>query len=326
MGLLIHTLPTLKAAELEPSSIQFKLGMRYNSQFDKDTMQPVTGWFQYRAQISYALGLAASPAGDFTLRGVAGTGRSYTSAWNSFASTLSSKTVPDGVFNMRQIYLQDDYEGWRGQAGIIPPNAGDIPTLGYDTDGWVRGGRLVAPLGEGNFQLVSGAIDHLNDPNAFQTWEEWNYFGTKLVQPLPWWELKGALSYEYLANENYVGAELGRKWKLDEDMSLKTGLEAIYNFSTPSWAWAAAAQLKTSPVDVTLAYTYINPQFGLRGELSEDFFTLGHRVSINFGGEVLIDGLKWFAQTDVTDQLVRFRVGFNYSFGASEPGYLARFN
>ncbi|MGE9292595.1 MAG: hypothetical protein ACQKBW_03195, partial [Puniceicoccales bacterium] len=270
MGLVaLCAMQPLDAAELEPSTISFKIGSRYNTEFYKDTMDQRTGWFQWRAQINYALGLAASPVGDFTLRGVAGTGGSYTSAWNKFAST-TGQTVPDQVFNMRQIYLQDDYEGWRGQAGVIPPNGGDIPTLGYDSDGWVRGGRLIAPLGDGDFQLVTGAIDNLDDPNAFNGWEEWNYFGSKLVQPLPWWELKGALSYEYLADQNYVGAELGRAWELDEGMKLHGGLEALYNFTTPSWAWAAAARLKTSPVNVTLAYTYINPRFGLRGELSDD--------------------------------------------------------
>ncbi len=324
-GLLASSFSPLRGAELEPSSIKFKGGMRYDSIFQKDGLHQNTSRFQFQATIEYALGLVSSPAGDFTLRGVAGTGGSYTSAWNTFATT-DGKPVPDQLFNMRQIYLQDDLDGWHGQAGIIPPNSGDIWTLGYDTDGWVRGGRLVAPLGEGDFQLVSGSIDHLSDPNAFQMWDEWNYFGTKLVQPLPWWELKGSLSYEYLADQNYVGAELGRNWTLDEGLKLQSGIEALYNFTTPSWAWAAAAKLKTDPVNITLAYTYINPDFGLRGELSNDFFTLGHRFSVEFGGQVLLKDLKWFAKTDVTDQLLRIRVGFSYSFGDGKSGYLARFD
>ncbi|MBC2596033.1 hypothetical protein H5P28_17335 [Ruficoccus amylovorans] len=324
VGLLVSfTLPV--AAELEPSSISFRIGMRYNTQFDKDTMDQRTGWLQYRGQISYALGLLSSPAGDFTLRGIAGTGRSYTSSWNSFVSTVG-QTVPDQVFNMRQIYLQDNFEGWTGQIGVIPPNGDNIPTLGYDVDGWVRGGRVTAPLGEGRLQLVTGAIDHLSDPNAFQTWNEWNYFGAILEQPLPWWELRGGLSYEYLADQNYVGAEIARQWTLDEGMTLTGALEALHNFTTPTWAWAAAARLRTSPVTVGVAYTYINPNFGLRGELSDDFFTLGHRLSINFGGEALVKDWRWFVNTDVAEQLVRFRIGFNYTFGASEPGYLAIFD
>ena len=333
MGLLFCLFAPQSVAELEPSSIQFKLGSRYDTKFLRENMHQTTSRFQFQATIGYALGLVSSPAGDFTLRGVAGTGGSYTSAWNTFATT-NGQSVSDQVFNMRQIYLQDVIEGWVAQAGIIPPNSGDIPTLGYDSDGWVRGARLVAPLGEGDLQLVTGAIDHLSDPNAFNGWEEWNYFGTKLVQPLPWWELEGAFSYEYIGNNgvdylqdsNYLGAELTRIWELDEGMDLKGGLEALYNFSQPSWAWAAAAKLKTEPVDIGIAYTFINPRFGLRGELSNDFFTLGHRFSIDFSGEALIDGFKWFAKTDVTEQQLRFRVGFTYKFGGTAPGYLVLFD
>lgn len=329
---------SVNGAELEPSSIKFRLGMRYNSQFDKQTLDQLSSWFQFRATIDYALGLAATPAGDFTLRGMAGTGPTYTVSWNSFASTMG-QAVPDQVFNMRQIYLQDDYEGWRGQVGVIPPNGGDIPTLGYDVDGWVTGGRLVAPLGDGDFEMVTGIIDHLKDPNAFQSWNEWNYLGLKLRQPLPWWELKGSLSYEYLmdtpntlqTNKNtyggdYVGFELSRKWTLDEGMTLVGAGEVIHNFSTPSWAWAAAAKFSMKPITVAVAYTYINPDFGLRGELSNDFFILGHRASLNLGGDVLFKGLKWFVNTDLGEQKMRVRAGFTYAFGDSAPGYLARFN
>ncbi|MGE9292594.1 MAG: hypothetical protein ACQKBW_03190 [Puniceicoccales bacterium] len=323
-------------AGLEPSSIKFRLGARYNSVFN-DAMAPQTGWAQWRTTIDYNLGLASTPIGDFTLQGEAGTGRNYTVSWNSFATTLESKTVPDQVFNMRKIYLQDVVEGWVLQGGVIPPNSGDIPTVGYDVDGWLQGGRVVAPVLDGNVQVATGVLANVADPNAFKEWASWNYFSLKAVQQLPW-ELQGSLSYEYigdngvdyLQDSNYVGAELTRKWTLDDGIVLKGGLEAIHNFSQPSWAGAAAVSLKLKPVTIKLRYTYINPNFGLRGELSNDYFVDGNRVSINFGGDIPgVKNLKWFANTDLTDtksKFMRIRAGLTYGFGASEAGYLALFD
>ncbi|MDP0497613.1 MAG: hypothetical protein Q7Q73_15530 [Verrucomicrobiota bacterium JB024] len=312
-------------AEPDANYVRFSLGAEYSGLFDRDTLDAASSWLQFRARIFYSLGLASTPAGNFKLKGLAGTGSYYTYSWINILSTMGQK-VPDKTFNMRQIYIQDEYEGWEFQGGVIPPNGGDITDLGYDSDGWVSGFRVTAPLGEGRLEAVTGIIDHLNDPNAFQEWGKWNYVGVKLAQPLPWYDIQGYLSYEFLQNENYVDFQLQRTWDLDEGMKLLGQLEAIHNFTTPSWAWGASGRLQTDWLNVIVEYTYINPDFGLRGELSEDFFTFGHRLDVEFNGPVpFVKGLDWFVMTDVAEQLLRVRAGFNIGFGGSTPGYLMRF-
>lgn len=311
--------------EPDANYVRFSLGAEYSGTFDRDSLDALSSWFQLRARIHYSLGVAATPAGNFKVKGLAGTGNQFISSWMSVVSTMG-QTVPKKDFYMRQIYLQNDYAGWQFQAGVIPPNGGDITDLGYDTDGWIDGGRVTAPLGDGRLELVTGIIDHLTDPSAFQEWGEWNYFGAKLVQPLPWYELKGYLSYEYLEDQNYVDMQLQRTWELDEGIDFLGQVEAIYNFTTPSWAWGVSGRLQTEVVNVIVEYTYINRDFGLRGMLSEDFFGFGHRLDVEFNGDIpLVDGLNWFVMTDVTEQRLRVRAGFNYGFGASTPGYLMRF-
>jgi len=307
------------AAE-EPNRLRITAGVRYNTILDRDTLDQATSWFQYRTRANYSVGLATGEAGAWTLRGLAGTGPLYTTSWNSFYSTIG-QPVPSQSFNMRLIYLQDDYAGWTGQIGVIPPFHGDITDLGYDVDGWVRGGRLVAPVLEGNLQLVSGAIDRLSNPNAFQFWQEWNYFGSKIQQALPY-SLSGFLSYEYLENDNYLGAQLQRTWALNENMSLATKAEALYNTNEGVPALGISTSLNTRPIRANLQYTYINDNFGLRGALSDDFFGFNHRLSLNFSGDVGLRGLRWFFQTDVKEQILRFRIGFNFTFDRTTPGYL----
>ncbi len=313
-------------SEPDANYVRLSLGAEYSTQLDKETLDALNSWFQFRARIHYSLGLASTPAGNFKLKGLAGTGSYFTYSWINIISTMG-QTVPEKTFNMRQIYLQDDIDGWEIQGGIIPPNGGDITDLGYDSDGWVSGGRVTAPLGEGHLEVVTGIIDHLNDPNAFQSWGTWNYFGAKLIQPLPWYGLQGWLSYEYLEDESYVDFQLQRTWQLDEGMALLGQVEALYNFTTPSWAWGASARLQTEYLNVIVEYSYINRDFGLRGELSEDFFTFGHRLDVEFNGDIpFVKGLNWFVMTDVAEQLVRVRAGFNFGFGGSTPGYLVRFD
>lgn len=314
-------LPVLRAdATDEPNFMRLSLGMRYNTQFDKDTWAPLRGLFQYRTMATYSAGLVQSELGTLTLRGQAGTGPNYTVSWNAFASTLA-QPLPAQKFNMRRIYLEGKRDGWLVQAGVTRPNQGDITDLGYDVDGWLRGGRIVAPVGEGTISVASGAIDHIFDPNAFQWWNDWNYFSGKIRQPLPW-ELAGFVNYEYLDDQNYLGAHLLRHWQLAEDIRLRGQLQAIHNFTTPSWAWGTSARLDIGSVRFSVEYTYINPQLGLRGALSDDFFSFGHRADIRIGGELFFEGFRWFLNTDVVERRVRFRGGFSYAFDAGIGGYL----
>ncbi|MGE9292593.1 MAG: hypothetical protein ACQKBW_03185 [Puniceicoccales bacterium] len=312
-------------AEPDANYVRFSLGTEYSGTFDKDSLDAKGSWWQFRARIHYSLGIAATEIGDVKLKGLAGTGGRFIASWVNLVSTMG-QPVTSRPFNMRQIYLQYDYEGWQVQGGVLPPNGGDVTDLGYDSDGWMRGGRVTAPLGEGRFEAVTGIIDNLNDPNAFNSWGQWNYLGTKFIQPLPWYELQGWLAYEYLEDNSYIDFELQREWDLDDGIKLLGQAEALYNFTTPSWAWGASARLQTEYVNVILEYSYVNPDFGLRGELSEDFFTFGHRLDFELNGDVpFVKGLNWFVMTDVAEQLVRVRAGFNFGFGASTPGYLMRF-
>jgi len=232
------------------------------------------------------------------------------------------RPTPAQNFNMRQIYVQSDLDMWRFQFGVIPPNHGDLVDLSYDFDGWVRGGRLVAPLYNGNIEFVSGAIDHLLDPNAFQWWDEWNYFCARIRQSLPY-ELSGYVAYEYLDDQNYISLQLRQDWISEKDEKLYGQLEAIFNETHNNWAWSAAVAYKIPEIKVLVNYTYINPTFGVRGALSTDFFSFGHRVDVQFSGNIeLVDGMSWYCYTDVVERAIRLRVGLNYTFGKGTGGFL----
>ncbi len=307
--------------EDEPNYVRLDLGMRYTTLFDKDTLDQLTSSFAYRVTGFYSAGLADTTLGQWTLRGMAGTGSVYTSSNSTFANT-TGRRIGAQNFNMRQIYLQSDLDLWRFQFGVLPPNHGDLADLSYDPDGWVRGGRVVAPLYDGSVEVVTGAIDRILDPNAFQWWNEWNYFGTRVRQNLPY-DLSGAVAYEYLQDQNYLSAQLRQDWIREDDERLYGQAEFIYNDTRANWAWSAAVGYKIPDISILVNYTYINPSFGLRGALSSDFFSFGHRLDVRFSGDIdLVEGLRWYVYTDLVERGVRLRTGFTYRFGAGTGGFL----
>ncbi|MEM8550319.1 MAG: hypothetical protein AAGF10_05965, partial [Verrucomicrobiota bacterium] len=99
--------------DADPNYVRFRLGFRYNTQFNKESLDQTNSSFQYMATVKYSAGLLESDWGQTKLRAISGAGPFYTVSLNEFATTMDRPTR-DHEYNVRQIYLQQDYEDWRG--------------------------------------------------------------------------------------------------------------------------------------------------------------------------------------------------------------------
>ena len=188
--------------------------------------------------------------------------------------------------NMRQIFIEWSQQGWRWEMGVIPPVKGKVSNTSLDKDGWIRGTRLVIPVFDrGELECVTGAIDHLRDANAFQLWDSWNYYEIEWTQH--WMEhWRSEAGYVQLNQQEYVRAE-GR-WKGTlSSFHLELAGEILRNITTPTWAYDLSATLKMGDLIIVGEYSNVPTTFGLLGELSNDFFTLGHLGMLALKGPLI---------------------------------------
>ncbi len=310
LAALLSTITASAQAQLSVEQLKISVPVRYDTVLGMDNGETLKNRIQYQFGLRYGFGLYRfAPDIRLSLRGLLGTGGSYTSQWNT-AYDIKDALFDDQLLNMRQIYLEQDLHHWRLQVGIIPPVKGKVSNTSLDKDGWIRGARLVTPLqNEGRLELVTGAIDHLQSPNAFQLWEEWNYAEVEWSQPwhVGWLTEAG---YMRLDQENYLRAEVRRTWRFSEQLPLELAAELLHNWSASNWAYDVSAQVKSTFFTAVVEYSYVPQTFGLLGQLSNDFFTLGHLGMLAFKGPVAaLEHLGWFAKLYVNDELVRVNLG-----------------
>ena len=202
-----------------------------------------------------------------------GTGAAITQ-WNTLHDRIKDE-MGEQHLNLRQVYTEFEFRRWRVQAGVIPPVKGKVSNTSLDKDGWIRGARVVAPLpAQGRLELVTGAIDHLKDPNALQAWEQWNYAELEWTQDIfaGWRTEAGSV---HLDDETYLRAEVRRTWHFLGDLPLELAAEGLRNLTTPNWAFDVSAQLKTRWLKTTLEYSHVRDLW-TPGATLNDFFVLGH--------------------------------------------------
>ena len=275
-------------AKTPDSTIKIVTATRYDLQFLRDNIEYQKKRIQYQVSAYYDVVLLRNQSiGHFHLKGLMGTGESYTSQWNTLYNFIDHQ-VENQFLNMRQIFLAWIYHDWRWEIGVIPPVKGKVSNTSLDKDGWIRGTRIVAPLPKGELELVTGAVDHLEASNAFQLWESWNYHELEWTQG--WFEnWRSEAGYVSLNSQNYVRAEARWIYQTISKMTVELANEVLHNISTSSWAFDVSASLKISDWKLIGEYSHVPETFGLLGELSNDFFTLGHLGMLSIKAPIIKD-------------------------------------
>ena len=198
---------------------------------------------------------------------------------------------------------------------MIPPVKDKVSNTSLDKDGWIRGARLVVPLPmEGQLEFVTAAIDHLEDPNAFQMWEAWNYGEIEWTQH--WVSgLRSEVCLVQLDKDAILRAELRRAWDISVGIPFELSAEIMRNVSESVWAYDLSANTTIKSLTVTLEVSDVPESFGVLGQLYNDFFTLGRLGMIALKGPIVSDvGLGWFLKAYAGEDQVRLNGGVAYRF------------
>jgi len=302
-------------AEIRLERAKLSAPVRHDYRYDFDTGEVVRDRLQYQVGLSFLISLAqGKDGGEFQFGGLIGTGNGYTSPWNTVANFNNDESGNHQI-NVRQIYAQWEYERWRTQLGVIPPVKGKVSETSLDKDGWIRGGRLIMPVRrQGQFELVVGTLDSLDDPNAFQPWAKANYYEVEWTHD--WskgWRTE--LGGVRLDKDRILRGELRYTATIFGARTELAG-EVLRNVQSRVWAhdWSIAQRLGS--VTLMNEYAYVPKELGLLGALSNDFFTFGHLWVLGVKGPLSTEGgLYWFGRNYLGEVRINFKLGVGYSVG-----------
>jgi hypothetical protein len=119
---------------------------------------------------------------------------------------------------------------------------------------------------------------------------------------------------ERMTEANFVRAE----YRLFSKHSPVYSIEFISRVSTSKTKVVIGIEnslrVLAKDVDYYAYYSYVSDNFGARAELTEDFITTGHGLSIE-ADTILFNSKSWkgFARFDLFDQNSRFILGVGYT-------------
>lgn len=257
-----------------------------------------------RLQGSVRLNLKVDVWSLFELAGFAATGSNYTSRWTTLKDFIDDDQ-PDFSLYFRQLYLQRRFEHGRVQLGAIPPIKNIASGTGLNSGGWVDGARGEVYLGDLTLEAVAGTVGALDEPDLFSRSRSNPYYEFEASwKASPRVVLEGSAEYltdsAYLRSEGRVDVPLGR------GRSVEVRGEIITNVTRAVAAGEVGVEFDlikwiTGDIDnrlgVDLTWRYLDPDIGLRGRLTDDFYTFGHAATLNLSGRILADGvLHWFSR------------------------------
>ncbi|MDF2176719.1 hypothetical protein P2G88_00460 [Aliiglaciecola sp. CAU 1673] len=236
---------------------------------------------------------------------------------NAFSSSYN--TVDDGNsdhFYLRRLYLRYQQGEGKTEVGVIPTYKGDVASTGLSQHGWITGLRHVLPLSDGRLELVAGELAHVDDPNAFQAFENFNYFEMEYsgrLSPRTGYEI----SLERMTGSNYVRGELRHRTDKDTIYAVEVidkldsnRLKVLVSLGKNLDLWGQKTQLFAH-------VSHTDEDLGLRAELTEDFLDTGYALAAELKGKFSPkSALSWFAKIEryQESKTNRLQLGLQYKF------------
>tara|TARA_B100001093_G_C26812859_1_gene1008304 strand:+ start:1046 stop:2050 length:1005 start_codon:yes stop_codon:yes gene_type:complete len=302
-------------AQPHVESISVSAPVRYDHRLETDSGDAIRSRIQYQLAIRYDVGLFEfGGRRALNLKGLLGTGEKYTSQWNRFYDRLDDAPLQQPL-NMRQVFLQWSDDFFWLQAGVIPPVKGTVSATSLDRDGWIRGARIVLKTwADGRVEFVGGALDHLEDPNGFQWWDDANYAEFEWTQPYGA-VFRSEFGLVRLSEQLHIRGEARALTRALASMPMEFAAEYLYNFKRNTPAYDLNGQMTWAGMTLFFEYSHVDENFGLLGALSNDFFTFGHlyHMTVRYRPERFM-GFGLFLKAYRGEETSEFKTGLSYSY------------
>lgn len=295
LALSISSLAYASDSEVFKASLNAQLRFDERSGKDPRTQYRLRWYPQYNFSNS-----------TWSLNGFVSTGDDFSGSHNTISASYSDH------FFLRRVYLRYQSTSFRTEFGVIPTYKGKVSSSGLSKNGFIKGIRLVSePYSGAELELVVGSLDDTSAIRAMDAPKKLDYFELELSTEINDYS-SFELSFERMTDSNFLRSEyrlsptankhteLYLEWikRLDnEDDKIVLGVDSIFNFGN-------------RPFELQGYYTYVSNDIGLRAELTEDFISTGHGMSLEVKTPLNTNsGFKWVSRFDSFQNNTRFILG-----------------
>lgn len=272
---------------------------------------------QNRIQASLRIPFDINLFEDYYLIGLTSTGSSFTSRWETVKDFRISGENRRFNLNLRQLYLQKEWENSRIQLGSIPTIKGKVSSTGLGSNGWIDGGRFQFNISSAIFEFVGGSLTNLNTPNFLDRDFILNYFETEISKSL-WENTITELSYERLGKDDYVRGEYRVDIYPSSQNYFQLTLESFVHLNNSSVSYGITFEsdlLKwfngnlEEYAELKIYFSHTDEKIGTRGFLTDDFYRFGNTLTTELNGKISDDKkIKWFFENYISKE-PRFLIG-----------------
>lgn len=276
------------------------LDTRFDARSDKNPR------YQYRVRGSGQVFLS-NPA--WSVNGFVATGDGFGSSYNTIEDDA------DHDLELRRLFLRYQGQDFKTEVGVIPPFKGRVSSTGLSKDGWITGVRHVHGYGsDGKFEVVVGSLAFEPEPGIQNVEADWDYYEFEYSAKYSE-QLSYELSLEKMLGDEFIRGEIRYAFTEDKVMSV----EVVDKLSDNKPKVVVTLEGETSDDylfdEYFLYYAYVNPDFGQRAELIEDFVDVGHSVSAEVKGKIAqFNKTKWFSKLEFYEGQSRFQLGLSMKF------------
>lgn len=263
----------------------------------------------YRVQGAFRNWMTIDLGKGFSVKTHISSGERFQSRWSTATDFKKPAERRFMTINMRQLYLEYEYQNSRLQFGTIPPVKNIVTSTSLEATGWVDGVRFTQQTSNGwEFEFVAGGLNDLNQPNMFVRPRKFNFGEIEINKAInDQWRLD--IKSEILDKSPYLATEVrftpnprAPQFSTEYLRNLDNGSQSInlaasYDFNN------LYRDRENSGFYTYVIFSTIEEDIGLRGTLSDDFYDLGTSLIIELEGPLKRDiNLSWFARQVFMEQ------------------------
>lgn len=272
---------------------------------------------QYRVR---AYGQYKFDDSNWSINGFAATGKSFASSYNTLDDGRSDN------FYLRRLYAryQTGEYGTKTEIGVIPTYKGRVSSTGLAKDGWIKGIRQVYGYSDDiKFEMVIGELSDIRANHVFSAIHQLNYIELEMSANINA-HSSYELSLERLTEQNFIRTEY--RWSNSKKTTYAFEITSLTTELKVKTVLGIESQffIFNQPIDYFAYYSYVSEALEARAELTEDFITTGHGISVELDTPLFVRSAsqdhsgksnRWkaFSRFDAFEQNTRFILGVAYT-------------